>query len=444
MIETYDDALRYMYALQKFGIKFGLRNVSLLLKKLGNPQKNFPSFIISGSNGKGATAAFLASMLKEHGLKAGLFMSPHLVRFTERIIVNGCEIEKDKVVQYTKIVKSALDELSSKRSKEKVIKITFFEFVTALAAKYFADMGVDVCVFEVGMGGRLDATNSMGSKIAIILTVSLEHTEYLGDTVKRIAREKAGIIKKGSKVAIGTLDKEAEKVVTNFASRMKAELKKYGSDFYIEHKAKHRYVGQNHRLNIERLGLLGEHQWINAACALGALEFAEELNWLKIDHQAVRKGLANAKLDGRFQFVDGNPPFLLDGAHNPQAMNTFISNLKGLNLKKPITAVFGIAKDKNIAEVVSQLSRTEPAHLIITKAKTPFAADPFAIAEHAQGKFLNVFITESVHEAMTLAKKICSADGLILVTGSFYVVGEALHFIFPSIESDKKIPWGRG
>lgn len=444
MIESYDDALAYMYALQRFGIKLGLRNISLLLKKLDNPHKKFPSFIISGTNGKGATAAFLASMLKEHGLKTGLFTSPHLVRFTERIVVSGREIEKNDVVKYTKIVKSALDELNSKRSKEKEIKITFFEFVTALATKYFADAEVDVCVFEVGMGGRLDATNALGSKIAVILTVSLEHTEYLGDTVRKIAREKAGIVKPNGKAVIGTMDEQAEKVIANFAKRMRAEIRKYGNDFYIDHNVGHRYIGKNHQLNIEKLGLLGEHQWINAACAISALEFAEELGWLKIDYEAINRGLANTKLDGRFQLIEGNPSFLLDGAHNPQAMNTLINNIRRLNLKKPITVVFGIARDKNISEVVASLSSVEPSHLIITKAKTPLAADPFAVAKHAQGKFLKVFITEGVHEAMTLAKKMCPADGLILVTGSFYVVGEALTFIFPSMESDKEIPWGRG
>jgi len=443
-MRSYTDALEYMYSLQRFGIKFGLRNIVLVLKALGEPQKNFRSLIVAGTNGKGATAAFMESVLREHGLKTGLFTSPHLVRFTERIKLNGAEIGKDDVVRYAELVKNAIDDLNSKRHKGKRINITFFEFITAMATRYFSDMDADVCVFEVGMGGRLDATNAVGAEIAAIVTVSMEHMNFLGDTIEQIAREKAGIIRPRQPVVLGEVEDAARAEIVKVANRLRADVHEYGRHFRIERNSTHIYKGTKHTLEIEKLGLMGKHQWANAACAMCALELAEAKGWLRIDREAVTRGLEDAELAGRLQLVEGEQTYLLDGAHNPQAMSTLVDCTKDLDQNRPPVVVFGISTDKDTEGVIDNLAKLDPSHIILTRSNSPLAADPLSLAEQAHGKFTYVSIASTVSEALTLAKSRCPTDGLIIITGSFYVVGEALKEIFPDIGRDPHIPWGRG
>ncbi len=443
-MRSYEDALRYMYSLQRFGIKFGLRNIALVLKELGEPQKGFHSIIVAGTNGKGATASFLESMLREHGLSTGLFTSPHLVRFTERIKLNGAEIARDDVVRYACVVRDAVDELNAGRDERKRINITFFEFITAMAARYFADAGADVCIFEVGMGGRLDATNAMGAEIAVIVTVSLEHTNFLGDTIERIAREKAGVIKPRGAVVIGQIEDAARREIARVADRLQAELFEYGRHFRFKSGDMRTYSGLGRSFEIDRLGLTGSHQWINAACAVCAAELAEREGWLGLDADAVRRGLANAKLDGRLQLIDGERTYLLDGAHNPQAMRTLVECVARLDRGQPSVVVFGISTDKDIDGVMDNLAQIEPAHLILTRANSPLAADPLMLADRAHGRFTYISIADDVPQALALAKRYCGNGKLIVITGSFYVVGEAIRELVPKVEADPHIPWGRG
>ena len=429
---NYAESLKYLYALQKFGMKLGLRNVKLLLKSVGNPERRFPSVHIAGTNGKGSTASMIASILQAAGYRVGLYTSPHLVNFFERIRINGQAIGNSRVAVYAQHLRPKLDELSC----------TFFEATTAMAFLYFADEHVDIAVIETGLGGRLDATNVLRPLLSVITNISLEHTEHLGKTLGRIAREKAGIMKKGIPCLLGDLQPPAERSIRETARRRGVKL--------ISSTAMSEYIILKEdlggiRLNVETprrdydnlfVNLGGSFQAENARLAVIATELLamEKKHGLPsqmkfaIKPSHIYTGLKwvrqNTGLHGRLEVVRKHPTIVLDVAHNAEAAGQLTKALEELSLRN-LLVVFGVMKDKRYEEIIQSVSKIS-AKLIAVRPKVDRALDAGVITEIAQKMGMTVINAGSVRRGIGTATKLARKSDTILVTGSHYVVGEAL------------------
>lgn len=384
---TYDDTLNYIYGRETFGIKFGLANIKSLLEKLGNPH-NYLKFIhITGTNGKGSCCAMLASILQEEGYKVGLYTSPHLMDFTERIKINNKNIPKKDVVRIFKKINPLLE------------THTFFEVVTALAFKYFYDKKVDFVIAEVGMGGRLDATNVITPLLSVITNVSLEHTGYLGSTIEKIAREKAGIIKKG--IPTVTL---AEGIALDV---IKDVCKKMNSALYIPE------INRDVKTNLR-----GSFQLMNASACLKSVDVLRG-SGIIISDAAVSRGLSKVIWPARFEFIYKN--ILLDCAHNPAAIGVLVDELRNLKYSRLIILT-GILKDKDIKSMIAVLNPLA-SRFILARPNINRASDPGYIANFVKKDYK---IIPEVAEAVKYAKSILKKGDLLLITGSTYTVGEAM------------------
>lgn len=418
---TYQKSIAYLYGLQKFGIKFGLTKISRLLASLDNPHKNLPCIHIAGTNGKGSTAAFLAYIVSKEGYKVGLYTSPHITRFRERIKINNHEISKKDATRLTTLLRNKTKRIDS---------ITYFEFVTAMALLYFAERGVDLCILEVGMGGRLDATNVVTPLISIVTNISKEHENYLGNTLLEIANEKAGIIKKQSVMITGATQ---YKVLALFKERCRTLYTRYyqlGKDFSLK-KTGHNffnYHGLKYNLKNLQIGLLGDYQLKNAAIALAAVEILRDKGY-PIKNKAIYQGLGDVYWPGRLEVVKNSPLVVLDGAHNPVAMkNLKKALLKIFNFKKLIL-ILGIMEDKNIKGIIKEI--VPYAHkVILCKPNMDRAASTQTLASLIQDWKVRYCQIEDVKEATIYALSIAHPRDLICVTGSLFSVGEARGIFF--------------
>lgn len=479
---SYKKILQELYNLEKFGIKLGLDRIEALLKSLGDPHLKYPVIHIGGTNGKGSTSAMLASILQEAGYKVGLYTSPHLVRFNERIKINGRKITDKKIVEVAERIRESIggNGEGEKWRKGEIKKATprfpfaptFFEFTTAMAFLYFAEEKVDIAVIEVGLGGRLDATNVCKPFVSIITNVSKEHEDILGKGIKRIAIEKAGIIKEDGVLITGAAQPSVLKVFNKICKQRNAKFYKFGKDFKISHatpdtnirgQAQHprhkhsgahasrvfNFYGRKWRFGKLKTNLLGRHQYPNAGLALFALEILNEnpplapfkkggiKGGFKIAEHAVRKGLENVKLQGRFQIIAREPTIVLDCAHNPagaKALREAICELriKNSNHKSEITNhkskiifVVGIMADKDIKGFLSQIAPIADL-VVLTEPNTPRAAKKETLFPIAKPFAKKVKFIENVKEAYDFAKSVAKKDDIICVTGSFYTIGEVL------------------
>ena len=318
--------LKYLQSLEKFGIHLGLDRINFLLQKLGNPQFKFKSIHVAGTNGKGSTCAMMASILKEAGYKVGLYTSPHLFDYAERIKINGKDISKKKISEGIRRVRKAAEGMREKP--------TIFETLTAVAFWFFAKEKVDYAVVEVGMGGRLDATNVITPLVSVITNIDYEHTEVLGKSLSRIAREKTGIIKPG--VPVVTTETKAEPIRV-----MKAVAEKNGSVL----------IAVSGKLSAVSSNLIGTHQKLNAACAVAALRLAG----IKVSKTAIATGLQKVQWPARFQVISRKPLTIIDGAHNPAGIEVLTKSLKSLFPGKRFSFVIGVQKDKNARAMLSRL-----------------------------------------------------------------------------------------
>ena len=421
----YRQSIAYLFGLQRFGIKLGLANIEKLLFLLGNPHKKLRCVHIAGTNGKGSTAAFLHSILTHSGYRAGLFTSPHLVDFTERIKINNTEIARKRVAQIVTVIRDMC-------RRESLETVTFFEFITALAFQYFAEEKTDLVVMETGMGGRLDATNVVHPLITIITSISLEHQLYLGNTLQQIAAEKAGIIKENTPLITGV---RQPRVIRLFAARCKklhAQLYVLGKDLLSKKNglAVLNYRGLDCSLKNVRLGLLGDHQVRNAGLALGAAELLRGQGYV-IKEEDMRQGLLKARWPGRLEIIGEKPPVVLDGAHNPEAWKALREALrKDFNFTN-LFMVIGVMQDKDISRMIETL--TPDAHTVIfCKPKMDRAAGKTAImsgmAAFPKKKILWI---EDTVTAVKKALELAAPDDIICVTGSLFTVGEAREYLFP-------------
>jgi dihydrofolate synthase/folylpolyglutamate synthase len=414
---TYHAAVEFLYGLQKHGIKLGLEAVTALLERLDDPHRRFRSLHIGGTNGKGSTAAIAAAVLQQAGHRVGLYTSPHLVDFRERIRVNGASIAEDRVAALT----GRLRELDRDRAT------TFFEFTTAMAFAHFAESQVDVAVVEVGMGGRFDATNVLTPLVSAITNVALDHQEYLGRTVSAIAIEKAGIVKSGVPVVVGRLQPDAAAVVERVANERHAPRYCLGADFYADGDpvSGFRYDGLEHRYDGLRCPLAGEHQLENVACALAMLELASSED-VRLTDRAVREGLQKVSWEGRLERIDQEPVLLLDGAHNPAAAEVVASYLKRYRQQHPearLILVVGMMRDKDRAAFLGTLTPLAD-ELILTQPRLPRAASVEELGGSLPDRPLSVHCRPLPSEALRLARGLAQRDDVICVTGSLMLVGE--------------------
>lgn len=422
---NFDESVKYLYSLghETLAMKLGLENTRRLLAALGEPQKSFLKIQIAGTNGKGSVAAFLDSICRAASIKTGLFTSPHLVSITERIKINGSKITEAKFAELTSRVKETAEHLV----KNKVLEAmpTFFEHLTAIGLLAFALEKVDLAILETGLGGRLDSTTAAESEIVCLTPIDLDHQEYLGDTLEKIASEKAAIIHSQTRAAVISKQKPAaldvilkrcaETGIKPIIDACRFEVK----DTTTDGKMIAAFRTANEIYENVCLNLRGRHQLENAATAIVA---AENLKDFSISRAAIIQGLETGTHAGRVE-IQGN--VLYDGAHNAAGAKALADFLQEF-IRNKITLVFGAMRDKDLSEIASILfPRAE--NLILTRVENPRSAEPEKLRELVPQNFPagKVFVTESVSEAIKKAREITAPEDLICVTGSLYLVGEA-------------------
>jgi dihydrofolate synthase/folylpolyglutamate synthase len=407
-------ALALLDARARFGMKPGLDAIRGMLAALGNPERDLRVVHVAGSNGKGSSCALMAAALQEAGHRTGLYTSPHLVRFHERIRVDGRDIGGPELARAAERIRPALDAFP---------EATYFEAATALALQHFADARVDVVVLETGLGGRLDATNVFASPLATLITnISLEHTDVLGSTEAAIAREKAGIVKHGAPLVTGAAG-EALAVIREVAREREAPIRVLGEDF-VPASVRPQAVevhGLRDYPEVE-IPFAGAHQVENAVLAMATLD-AVDARGLAVPVDAVRRGFPKARWPGRLQRVPGRPALLLDGAHNPAGMRTLVAYLEQERLK-PV-AVFGALADKDWGQMVETLA-PHVRDAVVTRVPSPRALDPQEAARAFSMSGLFGLAVDDPGHALRTAEGIAGPEGLVLVTGSLYLVGHVL------------------
>jgi dihydrofolate synthase/folylpolyglutamate synthase len=413
---SYQNCLKTLYGFRRFGIKLGLSTIKKILAGLGDPQNSFACIHVAGTNGKGSVASSLASILYRSGYKTGLYTSPHLVRFNERIQVNNRPISNDRVFATYGAVKDAH---FGKRDP------TFFEFTTAMALFEFAAQKVDWAVIETGMGGRLDATNIINPALSIITNISLEHREYLGNTLTQIAAEKAGIIKNRTPLVTGIRQKKALAEIKRIAAEKKAPLFRLGTDFKIRRNQGQTfsYHGIRNVWHNMQTALPGSYQVDNAALALAACELLGK-HKAKITLNNIQQGLSRNHWPGRLEVVSDNPFIILDGAHNLAAARNLAKFLSTNLADRVITLVVGILDDKPYKAMLKSLL-TPANRVILTRAKIDRALEPRKLYEAAKSLNPDVTIIPDVALAIKNAIETTPQHGAICIAGSLYVVGEA-------------------
>jgi len=421
----YGEALSWIHSIGRFGMNQGLQRIELLLRYLGDPHKKLKFLHIGGTNGKGSTAAFAASVLEAAGYRVGLYTSPYLEQFTNRMSINGSDISRERLVELVQRVKPLVEKIATESPYGHP---TEFEVVTALAFCYFAEEAPDIVVLEVGLGGRLDATNTVQPLVTVITTISLEHTQVLGDTVEAIAREKAGIIKAGSPVATQAGGSALE-VLQNVCREKNVPLFSLGKDFSGEKIAgdlkgqSFNYRGLRHNFSNLHIGLLGDYQIDNAALALAALELLEEKGFA-IPDEAFRRGLHNTRWPGRLEIMRRSPLVVIDGAHNLEAFRKLRQVLKRTFAYRHLILVLGILGDKAVEEILQEILPVADV-LIITTPNSPRAAKPRDL-EKIASKMISapVYVEESIPNAVKLALSLARAPDLVLVAGSLYLISD--------------------
>jgi dihydrofolate synthase/folylpolyglutamate synthase len=445
MPASYQTAVARMYALghelaDTPSHKFDLAHMRVLLSALDHPERRFPSVLIAGTNGKGSTAATLASILEASGLRTGLYTSPHLVRINERIRINGENIDDEKFALVHDMVERTAERLIE--DGELPWHPSFFEMLTAMAFEHFATSKLNIAVLEVGMGGRLDATNVVDPRVSVITDISLDHEKFLGNTIAEIAREKAGIIRPGGIVVTLPQTPAANDVIGNAVLDQNAigvSAVPYvppvspAAPSYAE--ASTGDAGIVSRYPLQVLGkqilvetpLIGRHQLRNVALAIAA---AEELSkqGFPVTAESIEQGICETHWPGRFQVIPASgvaPEYVFDVAHNPAGAWALRSTLSNSYEDRRLIVVFGAMRDKAIAEMCEVLFPLAE-RVVAAQAENPRSATPQEIRDAAHRTHAEIELATDVPSALERAKEIAGRDGLIVITGSIYVVGEAM------------------
>jgi dihydrofolate synthase/folylpolyglutamate synthase len=407
-----DKSLQKLFSLHSFGIKLGLDNVNSFLNEIGNPYRKLKMFHVAGSNGKGSTSAFLASILSEYGYKVGLYTSPHFVRFNERIKINGKEISDQFVASFIEKYDKLIDQFN----------LTFFEVTTAMAFSYFETNKVDYAVIETGLGGRLDATNVIKPLASIITTISLEHTHILGDTIEKITAEKAGIIKKDVPVFIGKLPLSAVEVIEKKCSESTSELYKI-VDYVNEKKNSFELYTDELELDDWNMPLKGKYQKYNAALAALVISKIMDESDSNIFERGINDVVKNTGLQGRYEFYRKRPDIIFDSAHNPEGFINFLDEFKKDSIKYSKKVVlFGAMRDKAVDKMLSFLKECfDEVH--ITNINNDRACTINELNEIAGKIDLNVIVEEDCLELINNFTKE-NENSVLVVLGSMYLLGE--------------------
>ena len=392
MHTAYEATLRALYALAGRGVRPGLDRVREALHRLGDPQLSLRIIHVAGTNGKGSVSAMVAQGLRAAGLRTGLYTSPHLHRFTERIRIDGAEIERDAVVEaHARLVAIG------------AVELTYFESVTVMALALFAERGCDAAVLEVGLGGRLDATNAVDSKLACAITsIGLDHQAYLGDTIELIAREKAGILARAVPAVVGVRDPAARAVIEQVAAEVSAPLVRLGQELEVAVASGGAVITQGERkIEALSLGLRGAHQLGNAAVAAGVL-WALADRGLPIDERAIRSAIEDVRWPGRLERIGH---VVLDAAHNPQGFAALAAHVRTLARPRAMLGLLEPEVDAIVLTAARGLTRAERPERLAQEVRAAVAPD--------------------VPAALALASKIAGRDGTVVVAGSIFVMAEA-------------------
>ena len=414
---SYQSALHALYQLQRFGIKLGLDTTKALLSSVDNPHQHFKTVHIAGTNGKGSTAATLASILLATGHQTGLYTSPHLIDFSERIQTDGHPIPHRRL-------EALIEQVTA--SCPTTITPTFFEFATAIAFLYFSEANIDIGIVEVGMGGRFDATNVLKPLVTIITNVGLDHQKHLGNTIEAVAKEKCGIIQPNTPTVVGNVSPKALTVIQEVCSTQRSPLVTFGVDFQaVESSPNHfDFHGLRSSYSALRYSLMGHHQVENAACALAAVEWLRDTG-MPISEDGLRQGLVSVQWPGRLECVANNPTVLLDGAHNPtaaEALAKFLADHQRGHSGN-IILVIGMQKDKDMKSFFTPLIPLANT-IVLTRSAHTQSASAEELAEQLSDKPLHLVYTASAAEAMMKAHNTATHEDIICVTGSLLLVGE--------------------
>jgi dihydrofolate synthase/folylpolyglutamate synthase len=433
---NYTQVINYLNSLERFGIQLGLERITKLLELLGNPHKDLRCIHIAGTNGKGSVATFIGKILHNAGFKVGIYTSPHFVSFTERITINEIPILEDRIAEI--ISNKILPAI--KTITQNLTHPTYFEIATAIAFKYFTEEKVDLAVIEVGLGGRLDATNVITPLVSVITSINLEHQDVLGEKLEQIAYEKAGIIKHKVPIVTAATQSEVIKVIKEVAKQKNAPLYRVGKDikFTID---KYPTLNSNYQFNLKGIlkeyrglqtSLLGYHQIINATTAISAIELLGKYHGFNISTQYIKRGLLQAKIRGRLELIKKNSiNFLLDGAHNPASANILTKALKDYFPTQKLIFIIGILDDKDIGGIIRELlyNNKNLSRVIITRAKIKRAVNPDKIYHEVSKYTDKINLLPNVAESIKYAKSISANTDLICITGSLYTVAEAIEFL---------------
>ena len=428
---TYTKALDYIYDLTKYGIKLGLKNINYLLYLLGEPHKKLKIIHVAGTNGKGSTCSLISSILQSGGYKVGLYTSPHLIDFTERIKINHKSISRKKVSELLERIKPFIEKVAHTPSYGHP---TFFEVITSMAFLYFYEEQIDFLVLEVGLGGRLDATNICEPLISVITHIDYDHMDKLGNSLEEIAREKGGIIKPEGIVISSKQYEEAYNEIKKIADEKNTLVYSTGREINYEivksdvNGVIFNLKGIYHNYKNLHTPLLGRHQADNATTAITVTE-ALKIRGVNISEKAIRAGLEKVQWTGRLEIIQNNPKLILDGAHNPSGIRTVLQALKEIFTYQRLILVLAIFADKNYKKMI-QIIAPKADLIITTKTKSPRAAPPLVIAKEA-AKYIEqnkIIVSENIPQAIKCALSNSKKDDLICITGSLYTVGEAKRF----------------
>ncbi len=406
----YEESLQALYQRNEFSVKLGLENIKTLLNLLGNPHKKIPTIHIAGTNGKGSVAHFLAEILRIEGFKVGLYTSPHLVDFRERIQINKKMISKHSVVRGLEKIEKIIRQ---EQKKDPTFSATYFEVATALAWDYFHQQKVDITVLETGLGGRLDSTNICTPLVSVITTIGIDHTDILGKSLAAIAKEKAGIIKERIPVVVGEIRETRWRLLQKEAQRKNAPF----------------VLASHFKLPNITLAMQGRHQIQNAATALATLAELKKTSF-GVSKNSIRKGLTQSQWPGRFQILKKKPLLIVDGAHNVEGILALIHTLNEKKIKNPIF-VFGLNSDKEKEKIIQKIFRLSDSFYLVASSAlkaTPVPAlkNIFQNAGYSGNLNLSYTMATALPAALKQAKREKRA---VCVCGSLYLVGETFSYL---------------
>lgn len=425
------DAVEYLNKLDKFGVKPGLERIEVLLDYLNNPQNEINVIQIGGSNGKGSTSVMISSILSAAGYKVGTYNSPEIVSFYERMRINGEYMEPAALERLTEEIKPYLKKIE----EQGLGHPTFFEVVTAIAFKYFAQQEVDIAVMEVGLGGRLDATNLADNIVAAVTNISREHTEYLGDTIAEIAAEKGGIANQGGRLVTGVRNEEALNKLREICDEKEVELIDVNEKIGVERLDKD-LRGQCFKVKGKKnygklqLDLLGRYQQQNLKVALGVIESLAAS--FEVTTDDIRQGLKDLTWPGRLELLGEEPLVILDGAHNPAGAKELGRVIKEDLDYEELILVLGILADKDIEQMLDILTPLADK-IILTKNTNKRASDPYEVAEVLEDRGEDVEVVPQVTQAAQKAIEVAAPADLVSISGSLYTIAEARKFLVKNI-----------